>query len=83
MTLKSTLERAAKLPRPALWTLTRYLSGGTPVDYPVSYDDFERDARWATLSMGRWRPTRLSLSVMAIIPRAWHQSPRFSYYGVW
>jgi hypothetical protein len=48
------VERAASLPRPALWTLTRYHSGGQPIDYPVSYDDFEHDVIWATDVLRRY-----------------------------
>jgi hypothetical protein len=54
MTMRSTLERASSITRPALWSLSRYESNGKAVDYPISYDDFERDTAWATEVLRRY-----------------------------
>ena len=51
MTLNSTTLAAASLPRAALWAIGRDDAGGpdgTAVDFPISWEDRERDIEWAS-----------------------------------
>jgi hypothetical protein len=47
MTLASTTAAAATIPRNPLWAIGRYTNAGAPVDFPISWEDWERDTAWA------------------------------------
>lgn len=46
MTLVSTSAAAARIPRNPLWGIGRYSVGGRHVDFPISWEDWERDTAW-------------------------------------
>lgn len=47
MTVRSTTGAAAAIPRPELWCIGRDHQDGEPVDFSVSWGDWERDVEWA------------------------------------
>jgi hypothetical protein len=47
MTLQSTTLAADSVPRAALWGIGRYQVDGRPVDFPISWEDRDRDTDWA------------------------------------
>jgi hypothetical protein len=49
MTLASTQAAAATIPRHPLWGIGRYSVAGSPVDFPISWEDWERDTAWIQL----------------------------------
>jgi hypothetical protein len=46
MTLASTTAAVATIPRNPLWAIGRYTNAGAPVDFPISWADWERDTAW-------------------------------------
>jgi hypothetical protein len=51
MTTGSTLLAASELPRASDWGLTWYPAAGSLCEYPVSWEDHERDCEWGTAMM--------------------------------
>jgi len=49
MTLASTQAAAATIPRNPLWGIGRYSVAGSHVDFPISWEDWERDTAWVQL----------------------------------